>query len=204
MSIAGWNLFVKRALDVIAATILLTVGLPLGALIALAVRINSPGPILYSQTRIGRNGHPFNIFKFRSMTADADAQLDEMAELNEASGPLFKMRDDPRRTAVGRILRRFSLDEVPNLINVLRGEMSLVGPRPNVPDEVAQYKDWHRRRLSVSPGMTGLWQVSGRSDLTFDEMVLLDIYYAENWSLTLDLGILLRTIPKVLGGEGAY
>ena len=204
VSIAGWNLFVKRALDVVAATILLTVGLPLGALIALAVRFNSPGPILYSQTRIGRNGHPFNIFKFRSMTADADAQLDEMAELNEASGPLFKMRDDPRRTAVGRILRRFSLDEVPNLINVLRGEMSLVGPRPNVPDEVAQYKDWHRKRLSVSPGMTGLWQVSGRSDLTFDEMVLLDIYYAENWSLTLDLGILLRTIPKVLGGEGAY
>ena len=105
---------------------------------------------------------------------------------------------------LGRILRRFSMDELPNLINVLRGEMSLVGPRPNVPEEVAQYKDWHRKRLSVSPGMTGMWQVSGRSDLTFDEMVLLDIYYAENWSLTLDLGIMMRTIPKVLGGEGAY
>ena len=204
VSIAGWNLFVKRALDVTLAAIMLTVGLPLAALIALAIRFNSPGPIFYAQTRIGRNGQPFRIYKFRSMIADADAQLGKMADLNEASGPLFKMRDDPRRTPIGRIMRRFSVDELPNLINVLRGEMSLVGPRPNKPEEVAQYKDWHQKRLSVSPGMTGLWQVSGRSDLTFDEMVLLDIYYAENWSLTLDLGILLRTIPKVLGGEGAY
>ena len=204
VSIAGWNLFVKRALDVALATAMLVVGLPLGALIALAVRFNSPGPVIYAQTRVGRSGRPFKIFKFRSMTADADAQRDEMADLNEASGPLFKMRDDPRRTPVGRILRRLSLDELPNLVNVLRGEMSLVGPRPNTPEEVSQYKDWHRKRLSVSPGMTGLWQVSGRSDLTFDEMVLLDIYYAENWSLALDLGIMLRTVPKVLGGEGAY
>ena len=204
VSIAGWNLFVKRALDIALATVMLIAGLPLAALIALAVRFSSPGPVLYAQTRIGRNGQPFKIYKFRSMIAGADAQIDDMAELNEASGPLFKMRADPRRTSIGRILRHFSLDELPNLINVLRGEMSLVGPRPNVPEEVAQYKDWHRKRLSVSPGMTGLWQVSGRSDLTFDEMVLLDIYYVENWSLTLDLGILLRTIPKVLGGEGAY
>ena len=204
VSIAGWNLFVKRALDVTLATVTLVVALPLGALIALCIRLESPGPILYSQTRIGRNGQPFKIYKFRSMIIDADTQLDQMAELNEASGPLFKMRDDPRRTATGRILRRFSLDELPNLINVFRSEMSLVGPRPNVPAEVAQYKDWHRKRLSVSPGMTGLWQVSGRSDLTFDEMVLLDIYYAENWTPTLDLNILLRTIPKVLAAEGAY
>ena len=204
VSIAGWNLFVKRALDVTLATVTLVVALPLGALIALCIRLESPGPILYSQTRIGRNGQPFKIYKFRSMIVDADTQLDQMAELNEASGPLFKMRDDPRRTATGRILRRFSLDELPNLINVFRSEMSLVGPRPNVPAEVAQYKDWHRKRLSVSPGMTGLWQVSGRSDLTFDEMVLLDIYYAENWTPTLDMNILLRTIPKVLAAEGAY
>ena len=204
VSIAGWNLFIKRALDVTVATAILIVGLPFAALISLAVYCSSPGPIVYSQTRIGRNGQPFKIYKFRSMIADAEAQLDKMADLNEASGPLFKMRDDPRRTPLGRILRRFSMDELPNLINVLRGEMSLVGPRPNVPEEVAQYKDWHRKRLSVSPGMTGMWQVSGRSDLTFDEMVLLDIYYAENWSLTLDLGIMMRTIPKVLGGEGAY
>ncbi len=204
VSIAGWNLFIKRALDVTVATAILIVGLPFAALISLAIYCSSPGPIVYSQTRIGRNGQPFKIYKFRSMIADAEAQLDKMADLNEASGPLFKMRDDPRRTPLGRILRRFSMDELPNLINVLRGEMSLVGPRPNVPEEVAQYKDWHRKRLSVSPGMTGMWQVSGRSDLTFDEMVLLDIYYAENWSLTLDLGIMMRTIPKVLGGEGAY
>ena len=204
VSIAGWNLFVKRGLDVTLATVMLVLGLPLAALIALCVRLSSPGSVIYSQTRVGRNGRQFKIYKFRSMIADADTQLDEIADLNEASGPLFKMRDDPRRTAVGGILRRLSLDELPNLLNVLRGEMSLVGPRPNVPEEVAQYKDWHRKRLSVSPGMTGLWQVSGRSDLTFDEMVLLDIYYAENWSLTLDLSILLRTIPKVLGGEGAY
>ena len=204
VSIAGWNLFIKRALDVTVATAILIVGLPFAALISLAIYCSSPGPIVYSQTRIGRNGQPFKIYKFRSMIADAEAQLEKMAALNEASGPLFKMRDDPRRTPLGRILRRFSMDELPNLINVLRGEMSLVGPRPNVPEEVAQYKDWHRKRLSVSPGMTGMWQVSGRSDLTFDEMVLLDIYYAENWSLTLDLGIMMRTIPKVLGGEGAY
>ena len=204
VSIAGWNLFIKRALDVTVATAILIVGLPFAALISLAIYCSSPGPIVYSQTRIGRNGQPFKIYKFRSMIADAEAQLEKMADLNEASGPLFKMRDDPRRTPLGRILRRFSMDELPNLINVLRGEMSLVGPRPNVPEEVAQYKDWHRKRLSVSPGMTGMWQVSGRSDLTFDEMVLLDIYYAENWSLTLDLGIMMRTIPKVLGGEGAY
>ena len=204
VSIAGWNLFVKRALDVTLATVTLVVALPLGALIALCIRLESPGPILYAQTRIGRNGQPFKIYKFRSMIVDADTQLDQMGELNEASGPLFKMRDDPRRTATGRILRRFSLDELPNLINVFRSEMSLVGPRPNVPAEVAQYKDWHRKRLSVSPGMTGLWQVSGRSDLTFDEMVLLDIYYAENWTPTLDMNILLRTIPKVLAAEGAY
>ena len=204
VSIAGWNFFVKRALDVTLATVLLVVGLPFAALIALCVRFSSPGPIFYSQTRIGRNGQPFKILKFRSIIADAEEQLDDIADLNEASGPLFKMRDDPRRTPLGSFLRRFSLDELPNLVNVLRGEMSLVGPRPNVPEEVAQYKEWHRKRLSVSPGMTGLWQVSGRSDLTFDEMVLLDIYYAENWSLTLDLGIMLRTLPKVLGGEGAY
>ena len=187
------------------ATVMLIVGLPFAALIALAVRFSSPGPVFYSQTRIGRNGQPFKIHKFRSMNADAEEQLDDIADLNEASGPpLQNARRPPPYAPSAASLRRFSLDEIPNLVNVLRGEMSLVGPRPNVPEEVAQYKDWHRKRLSVSPGMTGLWQVSGRSDLTFDEMVLLDIYYAENWSLTLDLGIMLRTLPKVLGGEGAY
>lgn len=204
VSIAGWNLFVKRVMDVILATLASLVALPVGTLIALAIRLDSPGPVLYTQTRIGRNGQPFKIYKFRSMIVNAEDHLNQMAALNEASGPLFKMRDDPRCTTVGRILRRFSLDELPNLINIFRGEMSLVGPRPNLPEEAAQYKAWHRKRLSVSPGMTGLWQVSGRSALTFDEMVLLDIYYAENWSLTLDMSILLRTIPKVLAADGAY
>ncbi len=204
VSIAGWNLVFKRVFDVTLASLIALVAAPLGLLIALAIRLDSPGPVLYAQTRVGRNGKEFQIFKFRSMVVDADARRAELAAQNQATGPLFKVHDDPRRTRVGRILRRFSLDELPQLINVLRGEMSLVGPRPNRPEEVAQYQDWHKKRLSVSPGMTGLWQVSGRSDLTFDEMVLLDIYYAENWSIGLDLSILLMTIPKVLLGQGAY
>jgi lipopolysaccharide/colanic/teichoic acid biosynthesis glycosyltransferase len=135
---------------------------------------------------------------------DADERRREIANLNQSTGPLFKIKDDPRCTRIGGFLRRFSLDELPQLINVLRGEMSLIGPRPNWPQEVEQYQEWHKKRLSVSPGMTGLWQVSGRSDLTFDEMVLLDIYYAENWSFGLDMSILLTTVPKVLLGKGAY
>ncbi len=204
ISIAGWNLFLKRLFDVIVASLLSVVALPVGGIIALAIRLDSPGPIIYAQTRIGRNGKPFTVYKFRSMVTDAEERRRELVPLNESTGPLFKMRDDPRRTRVGRFLRRFSLDELPQLYNVLRGDMSMVGPRPNLPEEVAQYEEWHRKRLSVSPGLTGLWQVSGRSDLTFDEMVLLDIYYAENWSLAMDLSILLRTVPKVLMGNGAY
>jgi exopolysaccharide biosynthesis polyprenyl glycosylphosphotransferase len=204
VSIAGWNLVFKRIFDLVFSTLISIVALPLSVLIALAIRLDSPGPILYAQVRVGRNGVPFRIYKFRSMVVNAEARRNEVASLNEATGPLFKMRDDPRRTRVGRFLRRFSLDELPQLINVFRGEMSLVGPRPNLPEEVAQYQDWHHKRLSVSPGATGLWQVSGRSDLTFDEMVLLDIYYAENWSFGLDMSILLTTIPKMLIGKGAY
>jgi lipopolysaccharide/colanic/teichoic acid biosynthesis glycosyltransferase len=138
------------------------------------------------------------------MCQDAEARLETLRPLNEADGPLFKIRDDPRVTRVGKLLRRTSLDEVPQFLNILRGEMSLVGPRPAPPDEVAQYQPWHRQRLEVPQGLTGLWQVSGRSDLTFDEMCLLDIYYIENWSIGLDLMILLRTIPRVLFGSGAY
>ncbi len=198
------NLIFKRIFDLIFATLISVIALPVGLLIALAIRLDSPGPVLYAQTRVGRNGDLFKIYKFRSMVANADERRSEIANLNESTGPLFKVRDDPRRTQVGTLLRRFSLDELPQLINVFRGEMSLVGPRPNLPAEVAQYQEWHRKRLSVSPGMTGLWQVSGRSDLTFDEMVLLDIYYAENWSFGLDMSILLTTVPKVLLGKGAY
>ena len=204
VSIAGLNLIFKRILDLAIVSIGSILALPVGLLIALAIRLNSPGPIIYRQTRIGKNGKPFAIYKFRSMVADAEERREEIAALNEATGPLFKVREDPRCTPVGRFLRRFSLDELPQLINVLRGEMSFIGPRPNLPEEVEQYKEWHKKRLSVSPGMTGLWQVSGRSDLTFDEMVLLDIYYAENWSLGMDLGILLMTGPRVLFAKGAY
>lgn len=204
LSIQGWNLVLKRATDLLVTTVVGILTFPVTALIALAIRLDSAGAVIYQQIRIGKNGKPFTCYKFRSMVTDADELRDTLAELNEATGPLFKVRNDPRQTRVGRFLRRYSLDELPQLYNVLRGEMSLVGPRPNLPYEVEQYQEWHKKRLSVSPGLTGLWQVSGRSDLTFDEMVLLDIYYVENWSLALDLHILLRSIPAVLKGRGAY
>ncbi|MEZ4736359.1 MAG: sugar transferase [Caldilineaceae bacterium] len=204
LSIQGWNLILKRAADLLVTSVLGVLALPLMAIIALAIRLDSAGPLIYTQTRIGKNGNPFTCSKFRSMVMDADELRSTLATLNEATGPLFKVRNDPRHTHVGRVLRRYSLDELPQLYNVLRGDMSLVGPRPNLPHEVAQYQEWHKKRLSVSPGITGLWQVSGRSDLTFDEMVLLDIYYVENWSLALDLHILLRSIPAVLHARGAY
>ena len=204
VSIQGWNLILKRASDLALGIAAAVISLPLALLIALAIKLDTAGPILYSQTRIGKNGAPFRCFKFRSMVVGADSMRPEMAEINEATGPLFKVRNDPRRTAVGRWLRRYSLDELPQLINVIRGEMSLVGPRPNLPEEAEQYEEWHKKRLTVSPGITGLWQVSGRSDLTFDEMVLLDIYYVENWNIVMDISILVRSLPAVLRGRGAY
>ena len=203
-NIRGWNRAVKRALDVGLAALALVVASPLMALVALAIKLDSPGPILLRQTRVGLNGKLFTVYKFRSMRVGADKELSRLQAQNEAQGPIFKMRHDPRRTRVGRFIRKTSLDELPQFLNVLKGDMSLVGPRPPIPTEVEKYDDWHRRRLEVSPGITGLWQVSGRSQLTFDEMVMLDLYYAENWSLALDLKILLRTIPTVLLGTGAY
>ncbi len=197
-------LLVKRAMDVVGAAAGLVLGAPLLALIAVAIRLDSPGSIIFRQTRVGAGGRRFQIYKFRSMYEGAESEVELLRDLNEADGPLFKIQDDPRLTRVGRFLRRTSLDELPQLWNVLRGEMSLVGPRPPIPAEVAGYKAWHEKRLEVRPGMTGLWQVSGRSLLSFDEMVLLDIYYIENWSLWLDLKILLRTVPQVLFGNGAY
>lgn len=204
LSIQGWNLLLKRAADLLITTVAGVISLPLIALIALAIRLDSAGPIIYAQTRVGKNSKLFTCYKFRSMVTDADKLRNTIANQNEATGPLFKMRNDPRQTTVGRFLRRYSLDELPQLYNVLRGEMSWIGPRPNLPYEVEKYEEWHKKRLSVSPGLTGLWQVSGRSDLTFDEMVLLDIYYVENWSLALDLHILLRSLPAVINGRGAY
>lgn len=202
--ISDFDRAVKRIVDLIGGLIgVLVLGL-IFLPVAAAIKLDSPGPVLYAQERVGRGGRRFRIYKFRSMQADADEQLDGLRGRNEADGPLFKMRFDPRCTRVGRILRRLSLDEWPQFINVLRGEMSLVGPRPNRPSEVEAYKPWHRRRLEVKPGVTGLWQVGGRSEVPFDEMVLLDIYYIENWSVGLDLKVILRTIPHIVFGRGAY
>ena len=203
-SLSGANMLVKRTFDLALGIPIAIVMSPLLAIISLLIELDSPGPLLFRQTRVGLHGRSFQCYKFRSMRRGAEEEVDQLRDRNEASGPLFKIKDDPRRTRVGRLLRRLSIDEFPQLINVLRGEMSLVGPRPPLPSEVDQYQDWHKQRLTARPGMTGLWQVSGRSDLSFDEGVLLDIFYIENWSPLLDLKILLRTIPKMLSGDGAY
>jgi exopolysaccharide biosynthesis polyprenyl glycosylphosphotransferase len=197
-------LVAKRTVDFTGAALALILGWPLFLLIAVAIKLDSPGPIFFRQRRVGKNGEPFDIYKFRSMRTGADAEKANLSGLNDGEEALFKIRDDPRVTRVGRLLRQTSLDELPQFFNVLRGEMSLVGPRPQIPAEVAQYQPWHRRRLSVPPGITGMWQISGRSDLSFDEMVLLDLYYIEHWTPWLDFTILLRTVPKVLMGKGAY
>ncbi len=203
-ALTGWNLVIKRALDLSLSILIVLLTAPLWLLIALAIKLDSPGPVFFKQERAGKGRKPFMVYKFRSMYVGAEAQQQALAAHNEASGPLFKMRDDPRRTRVGRFLRRTSLDELPQFINVIRGEMSIVGPRPALFSEVAQYQEWQRKRLEIQPGITGLWQVSGRSDLSFDEMVMLDIYYGENWSLGADIRIMLRTIPQILFGDGAY
>jgi exopolysaccharide biosynthesis polyprenyl glycosylphosphotransferase len=200
----GGSRLVKDAFDRLGALALLVVFGPLLLGLALCVRVTSRGPVLFRQVRVGRDGRQFRIFKFRSMYVDAEARLAELRHLNEHDGVLFKIRDDPRVTRVGRWLRRFSLDELPQLLNVALGQMSLVGPRPPLPSEVAAYVDDVRRRLAVKPGMTGLWQVSGRSDLPWEEAVRLDLRYVENWSLSLDLVILLRTMTAVVRSSGAY
>ncbi len=194
----------KRAMDLSIAILLAIPTLIASGAIALAIKLDSEGPVVYSGIRIGQDGVPFRMYKFRSMVLDAEAQKKALVDRNEADGPIFKIKDDPRLTKVGRWLRRTSFDELPQLYNVILGQMSLVGPRPPLPEEVEAYKPWQRQRLSVIGGITGLWQVSGRSDLTFDELCLLDIYYIENWSLALDLRILLQTIPYGLFGRGAY
>jgi exopolysaccharide biosynthesis polyprenyl glycosylphosphotransferase len=195
---------VKRALDVALAVVFLALLAPVMALTALAIRLDSPGPVIFRQTRVGKGGRHFTCYKFRSMHTDAEQRLAELLDRNEADGPVFKLRDDPRVTRVGRVIRRLSIDELPQLWNVLRGEMSLVGPRPALPSEVARYSFEQRRRLSVVPGITGLQQVSGRSDVSFDRWIALDLAYIEQQSLRLDLSILLRTIVVVLLGHGAY
>lgn len=204
LSLSQGKLLVKRTFDLSLALAALIVGMPVWLLIALLIKVDSRGPIFFRQPRLGKEGQAFGMYKFRSMVDDAEARLKQLLEDNEASGPLFKMRQDPRITRVGTWLRRFSLDEFPQLINVVRGEMSLVGPRPPLVEEAAAYTDQQWRRLDMLPGLTGLWQVSGRSDLTFEEMVRLDLLYIENWSVRLDLVVLARTIPAVLSSRGAY
>lgn len=199
-----WQGFITRLIDITVSASVLILGLPLWIFLALTIALSSPGPIIYKQTRIGLNGRAFQIYKFRSMYKDADQRLAQLLSQNEARGPLFKMKNDPRITPIGKFLRSTSLDEIPQFINILKGDMSLVGPRPALPREVAQYEEWQKGRLAIKPGLTGLWQVRGRSNLTFDEGVLMDLYYIENWSLRLYIQILLRTIPAVLFSRGAY
>jgi exopolysaccharide biosynthesis polyprenyl glycosylphosphotransferase len=195
---------IMRLTDIVGAVLVLILGAPLWLCFALLVKLTSPGEVILRQTRIGVNGRPFTCYKFRSMYKNAEQMLAALLERNEAQGPLFKMKDDPRVTPIGKFLRRTSLDEIPQLFNVIKGDMSLVGPRPPLPREVAQYEEWQKNRLAVKPGLTGLWQVRGRSDLSFDEGVLMDLYYIENWSLRLYYQILLRTVPAVLFSRGAY
>ena len=194
----------KRTFDVVVSAAVLVLALPLWLLIALAIKLDSRGPVLYRDRRVGLNEREFEMLKFRTMLADASERQGELEERNEASGALFKIRDDPRVTRVGALLRRFSIDEVPQVLNVLRGEMSLVGPRPLPLRDFERLEGWHRKRYLVLPGMTGLWQISGRSSLSFDDLVRLDFYYLENWSIWLDISILARTLPAVLGARGAY
>jgi exopolysaccharide biosynthesis polyprenyl glycosylphosphotransferase len=201
---AGTDWVVKRGFDLVVSTALIVLGFPLWVAIAALIKVTSPGPIFYRDRRIGVNEREFTMLKFRTMSADAERHQDVLEAHNEADGALFKMRDDPRVTGVGQVLRRLSLDELPQVLNVLRGEMSLVGPRPLRLRDFALLDEWHRKRNLVLPGMTGLWQISGRSLLSFDDLVRLDFYYLENWSLWLDVTILIKTVPAVLRARGAY
>ena len=201
---AGVDWATKRVFDLIVSTLVVVIGLPVWLLIAAAIKLDSRGPVFYRDRRVGLGEREFEMIKFRTMLSGADRLQDKLETRNEASGPLFKIRDDPRVTRVGALLRRFSLDEVPQVLNVLRGEMSLVGPRPLPIRDYEKLQPWHRKRYNVLPGITGLWQISGRSELTFDDLVRLDFYYLENWSIWMDITILLKTIPAVFGQRGAY
>jgi lipopolysaccharide/colanic/teichoic acid biosynthesis glycosyltransferase len=203
----------KRAVDLSASILVMALGAPAFIFLATAVKLSSPGPVLFRQVRLGRDGKPFTFYKFRSMHHKNDDGVHRefardfiSGDMSEDSGEstVFKMVRDPRITTIGRFLRRSSLDELPQFYNVLRGEMSLVGPRPPISYELEHYQDWHKDRLKVKPGLTGLWQVSGRSTVGFDEMVKLDLYYIGHWNLKLDLKIMARTVPAMVKGEGAY
>lgn len=198
------KLAIKRAIDIAVSLVYLIVLSPLFLLVAILIKIDSKGPVLFKQERVGLNGRRFLMLKFRSMRADAEKLKRDLAKLDETTGPVFKIKKDPRVTRVGRIIRKSSIDELPQLWNVLKGEMSLIGPRPPLPDEVEQYNIWHRRRLSMRPGITCIWQVSGRSDVTFERWMEMDMEYIDNWSLWLDFKILLKTVIVVAKGTGSY
>jgi len=204
IQLQGLNALIKRLSDLVLSALLIIILSPILILFALLVKITSPGPVSFPHQRIGLNGHAFAMLKFRSMVKEAEAIFPQLKHLSEVEGHIFKMKDDPRVTPLGRFMRRWSIDELPQLFNVFLGQMSLVGPRPPLPREVEKYSPWHKKRLRVRPGITGLWQVSGRSLLPFEEMVRLDIYYIENWSLWQDIKILLRSLPVVIFGTGAY
>jgi exopolysaccharide biosynthesis polyprenyl glycosylphosphotransferase len=197
-------LLLKRLTDLAGAACALVVLSPVYVVAAVLVKATSPGPILFTQQRVGLNGRTFRLYKFRSMYKDAEARRSALADRNEMTGPVFKIKDDPRVTPVGKWMRRFSIDEIPQFWNVLAGDMSLVGPRPPIPSEVKQYERWQRRRLSMKPGITCLWQVSGRNAIDFDNWMKLDLAYIDTWSLRLDVQILLRTVPVVLTARGAH
>ena len=199
-----WGLFLKRLFDIVVSGMSLVLLSPVFAAIAIAVKATSPGPALFRQARVSVNGRKFKLLKFRTMVADAEAKLDGLRDKNEMKGPVFKIENDPRITKIGRFLRKFSLDELPQFWNVLTGDMSIVGPRPPIPSEVNEYDPWQRRRLSMRPGITCIWQVSGRNRITdFNEWTKLDLEYIDNWSLWLDLELFFKTIPVVLLAKGA-
>jgi lipopolysaccharide/colanic/teichoic acid biosynthesis glycosyltransferase len=204
LSAPVWKLRTKRVLDIIGATVAILLFSPLFLLTSLAIAVTSPGPLLYVSERIGRHGIPFRFFKFRSMRMDAESWLTDLQDVNEADGPIFKIREDPRITPVGKLIRRLSLDELPQLFHVLSGRMSLVGPRPPIPSEVEEYGEWEFQRLLAKPGLTCIWQVSGRSDVDFATWVEMDLEYIQNWTLGLELKLLFRTMPAVWSGRGAY
>ncbi|MCX4374765.1 MAG: sugar transferase, partial [Lachnospiraceae bacterium] len=198
------RLLIKRVIDIVGALVGLVLTAIITPFVAAAIKIDSPGPVFFSQTRIGKNGRRFKIWKFRSMYLDAEERKKELAAQNQAKGLVFKMEDDPRITKVGKFIRKTSIDETPQFLNILFGDMSLVGTRPPTEDEFEKYNGYYRRRMSITPGLTGMWQVSGRSDIQdFEEIVKLDLEYIDNWSLGLDIKILFMTVFAVLGRKGA-